>query len=179
MPYTPAEDSYLTLEALEELSSGDLCVDVGTGSCMLAEALLGKCRQVVALDVDLEACRSCPREVDVVCGDAAEALRRCDVLVSNLPYLPPEEPLDIAIHDLGIVPKLLRWVAAHRPRVVVFTFSSLGRMEHLMDALRAMCRVTRISKLHMFFEDIITVVATCPQADAQNENGAGPTSSPP
>jgi len=171
MPYTPAEDSYLTLEALEELDSGDLCVDVGTGSCILAKALLSKCRQVVALDVDMEACRSCPGEVDVVCGDAAEALRRCDVLVSNLPYLPPEEPLDIAVHDLDIVPKLLRWVVAHRPRVVVLTFSSLGRAEYLMETLRAVCRVTRISKLHMFFEDIVTVIATCPQVDTQGETG--------
>mgnify|MGYP000732709805 CR=1 FL=1 len=172
MPYRPAEDSYLTLEALEELDSGDLCVDVGTGSCILAGALLGKCRQVVALDVDMEACRSCPREVDVVCGDAAEALGKCDVLVSNLPYLPPEEPLDVAVHDLGIVPRLLRWVAARRPRIVVFTFSSLGRADHLMEALRGMCRVTRVSKLHMFFEDIVTVVATCPQVVAQNETSA-------
>jgi release factor glutamine methyltransferase len=162
MPYTPAEDSYQTLEALEEVERGDLCVDVGTGTCLLAKALLYKCRHVVAIDIDMEACKSCPPEVDVVCGDAAEALRKIDVLVSNLPYLPPEEPLDATVHDLGIVPKLLRQVTTHRPRVVVLTFSSLGRADHVIDTLRAMCTITTISKLHLFFEDIISVVAACP-----------------
>jgi release factor glutamine methyltransferase len=60
------------------------------------------------------------------------------------------------------VPKLLRWVTTHRPRVVVLTFSSLGRADHVIDALRAMCTITTISKLHLFFEDIISVVAACP-----------------
>jgi len=161
MPYAPAEDSYLTLEALDEVKTGNVCVDVGTGSCILAMALVGKCRQVVATDVDVEACRTCSDEVDVVCNDVTNALRACDVLVSNLPYLPPEEPIDTSIHDLGVVPRLLRWVSAYRPRVVVFTFSSLGRAELLMEALRAMCRISKVIKLHLFFEDIITVVAHC------------------
>ncbi|ACB40319.1 methyltransferase domain-containing protein [Pyrobaculum neutrophilum] len=160
MPYQPAEDSYLTLEALEDVEGGDVCIDVGTGTCILAKSLAGRCRHVVAVDLDPEACKTC-KGVDVVCGDAASALRAGDVVVSNLPYLPPEEPVDPAIHDTGVVPKLLRWISYARPHKVVLTFSSLGRADLVMEALRPMCTVVRLARLHLFFESIYTVVAVC------------------
>ncbi|MEM1571833.1 MAG: protein-(glutamine-N5) methyltransferase [Pyrobaculum sp.] len=161
MPYQPAEDSYLTQEAVDALEGADVCLDVGTGSCILAKALRYKCRRVVAVDVDLGACKSCTPEVDVLCNDAAWGIRRADIAVFNLPYLPPEDPLDVSIHDVGVVPKFLRWISATRPRVVVLTFSSLGRADFVMDALRTMCTVIRTARLHLFFESIYTVTALC------------------
>ncbi|MEM1597027.1 MAG: protein-(glutamine-N5) methyltransferase [Pyrobaculum sp.] len=163
MPYPPSEDSYLTLESIKSLDGSDLCVDVGTGSCILARELARKCRRVVAIDVDIDACRSCPEDVDVLCSDGAAPLRRADAVISNLPYLPPEEPLDTTVHDLGLVSKLLRWISAERPRVVVLTFSTLGRHDYIIEALEAFCAVVRVAKLHLFFESIITVTALCAQ----------------
>jgi release factor glutamine methyltransferase len=160
MVYQPAEDTYLTLGALEG-AAGDICVDVGSGSCALAAALAGKCRQVVAIDVDANACKSCPDHVDVVCGNALDAVRRADTVVSNPPYLPPEEPLDPAVHDTGMIQRLLRWVSAERPRTVIITFSSLGRADLIIDALKAQCVIVRAAALHMFFESIFTVTAHC------------------
>ncbi|MFN7105955.1 MAG: protein-(glutamine-N5) methyltransferase [Pyrobaculum sp.] len=158
--YPPSEDTYLILEVVKDLS-GDVCIDVGTGSCILARRLAERCRHVIAIDVDIEACKSCPHDVDVVCGDGAAAFRRGDVLLSNLPYLPPEEPHYVDLYDLGLTQKVLRWISAFRPRVFVLTSSSLGRIDLILEATRAICRAARVAKLHLFFEDIYVVVALC------------------
>ncbi|AET31908.1 N5-glutamine methyltransferase [Pyrobaculum ferrireducens] len=163
MPYTPAEDTYLTLESVEEIEEGDICVDVGTGTCIVGMALAAKCRVTLAVDIDLNSCKMCKPPVDVVCSDVANAVRRADVVVFNLPYLPPEEPTDAAVHDTGVVPRFLRWISMVRPRVVVLTFSSLGRADFILDALRAQCAVVRARKIHLFFETIYTVTAVCPK----------------
>ncbi|ABL88035.1 conserved hypothetical protein [Pyrobaculum islandicum DSM 4184] len=160
MTYKPAEDSYLTLEMLNEVR-GDVCIDVGTGSCILAKALVEKCRLIIAVDIEEEACRTCPNNIDVICSNATETLRGGDVVVSNLPYLPPEEPIDLTIHDLGIIPRVLRWISANRPHTVILTFSSLGRADFVFEALRSTCVILKIAKLHLFFESIFTVVAEC------------------
>lgn len=160
MPYPPAEDSYLTLEALEDIS-GDVCIDVGTGSCILAEKLSRRCKHTVAIDLDPEACKSCPKDIDVVCGDGADALRKGDVVVSNLPYLPPDEIDDIAVNDLGLTISVLRWVSAHRPKVVVLTTSTLGRLDLITETLRAICAIVKVVKLHILFESIYSIVALC------------------
>ncbi|MEZ0319074.1 MAG: protein-(glutamine-N5) methyltransferase [Pyrobaculum sp.] len=163
MPYPPSEDSYLTLDSVRTLDNLDLCVDVGTGTCILAKEAAKRCRRVVAIDVDLDACRSCPENIDVLCSDGASPLRRADLVVSNLPYLPPEEPLDVAVHDIGLASRLLRWISAERPRVVVLTFSSLGRYDYIIEALETFCTIVRVAKLHLFFESILTVTALCAQ----------------
>lgn len=162
MPYKPAEDSYLTLETIEEIDGGGICVDVGTGYCIIAKKLATKCREVVAVDIDIEACKTCSSEIDVVCSDVGKAVKKVDVVVFNLPYLPPEEPIDITIHDTGVVPRFLRWISIVRPRVVVATFSSLGRADFILEALKAQCVVVAAAKLHLFFESIYSVVAICP-----------------
>lgn len=158
MIYGPAEDTYLTLRSMEAVGAADTCVDVGTGSCELARALVSRCRRVIAVDICPKACRSCPSEVDVICGDGASALRRADLVVSNLPYLPPEGE-DVDIYDHGLTTRLLRWISAHRPRYVVLTSSSLGRLDLILEALRAMGRIVALEVLHMFFEDIVALVA--------------------
>lgn len=157
MIYSPAEDTYLTLKALDLPEPLDTCLDVGTGSCIIARALAAKCRRVIAIDVCPEACRSCPPDVDVLCGDGTGALRGADLVVSNLPYLPPEGD-DVDIYDKGLMSRLLRWISAHRPRYVVLTFSSLGRAELVLEALRAFGRIVALEVLHMFFEDMVSVV---------------------
>lgn len=159
MPYPPSEDTYLTLEALKNVH-GNICVDVGTGSCILARELAERCRHTIAIDIDMEACRNCG-SIDVICGDGAAALKTADVLVSNLPYLPPEEPLAVDLHDVGLASKVLRWISSNRPQTAVVTFSSLGRVDYLLEALRAICRIVELRQLHMFFESIYVVTANC------------------
>ncbi|AAL64041.1 class I SAM-dependent methyltransferase [Pyrobaculum aerophilum] len=161
MPYKPSEDSYLTLEVVEELGGADICVDVGTGSCIIAEKLATKCRETVATDIDIEACKTCNWTIDVVCSDVGRAVRRADVAVFNMPYLPPEEPIDVSIHDAGVVSRFLRWISITRPRAVIATFSSLGRADFILEALRAQCVIVKVAKLHLFFETIYSVIAKC------------------
>jgi len=162
MIYEPAEDTELALRAVEALE-GDICVDVGSGSCIIARKLATKCRWTLAIDIEPQACKTCPKEVDVICGNGLTSLRRADVVVSNLPYLPPEEPLDPSIHDLGLTQQVLRWVSMYRPGTVVLVFSSLGRASHIAEALNAMCTIVRVERLHLFFESIYAVTATCGQ----------------
>ncbi|MEM1902722.1 MAG: class I SAM-dependent methyltransferase [Pyrobaculum sp.] len=161
MVYPPSEDTYLTLELLKDVDYNDLCIEIGSGSCIISTYLSTKCRHVVAVDIDLNACKSCPPDIDVLCSDAAEAVARGDLVVSNPPYLPPETPLDSTHHDVGAVPKILRWITTHRPRVVVLTFSSLGRADLILDTLRTMCRIVDVGVYHLFFENIYTVRALC------------------
>lgn len=161
MVYQPAEDTYLTLELIEGVESGNLCVEIGSGSCIIASQLATRCRHVVAVDIDLESCKSCPPDVDVVCSDAAEAVIRGDVAVSNPPYLPPDSPIDVTHHDVGALPRTLRWIASRRPRVVILTFSSLSRLDLILETLRVFCRVVEIGAYHLFFETMYSIKAVC------------------
>lgn len=160
--YSPGEDSILTLKVLSKLNRNfNICVDVGAGSCILSDKLRELCREVVAVDINPYACSTCKRH-DVVCTHGLSAISRADLVVSNLPYLPPEEPPTdweaVAIYDYGLVNNVLRWASAYRPEVLVLTFSSLGRADFVEEALNVLGRVIYKEIFHYFFEDIISIV---------------------
>ncbi|MFB6490429.1 MAG: methylase [Thermoproteus sp. AZ2] len=159
--YRPAEDSYLTLRVLRRLRDNfGICIDVGAGSCVLSEYLAKICRIVVPVDINVYACSGC-KALGPLCAHGLSAIRRADLVVSNPPYLPPEEPQRdweaVAIYDYGLINHILRWAFAYRPRVLVLTFSSLGRADFVEEALRALGEVLALEKEHYFFEDIISV----------------------
>ena len=162
MVYGPGEDTWLAVEAAAYCVDGaGVCVDVGCGRGYIWDALSSKCKHVISVDINEEACRWSNRH-DVVCCDVAKCVRRADVLVSNPPYLPPEESCTdwetTAIYDCGVLPALLRAVAVMRPRVVVLVLSSLSRGDFVTEALEALGyrEELRVSA-HVFFEDIEAV----------------------
>ncbi len=92
--YEPAEDTWLAWKLLEELPRvGGLGVDVGTGSCVLANVLAKKVDLVIGIDINKMATKACRRcKVEALLCDSMTCLRRgANVAVANLPYLPCED----------------------------------------------------------------------------------------
>ncbi len=96
--YNPAEDTLLLLDALEELRlRGRKCLDVGTGSGIIAIRLARECAYTVAVDL-LEGPALTAKEnskingvhLEVILGDVLTAFREgsFDVITFNPPYLP-------------------------------------------------------------------------------------------
>ncbi|MBP1450014.1 MAG: methylase [Thermoproteus sp.] len=159
--YKPAEDSYLTLKLLDKIGGGfDVCVDVGAGSCILSRRLAEMCRLAISTDINPRSCESC-RGLGPVCSHGLSAVRRADLVVVNPPYLPPEEPPGdweaLAIYDYGLINHVIRWAFAYRPKLIVLTISSLGRIDFVEEALRALGFVVAEETIHVFFEDLISV----------------------
>lgn len=93
--YQPAEDSRLLAEtALGYVESGDLVIDVGTGSGYVGRRLAEEAGvDVVATDLNPHACRQArAASLPVVRGDLLGPIRggAVDVAVFNPPYLPTD-----------------------------------------------------------------------------------------
>lgn len=103
MIYTPAEDSYLLADCAQQYS-GKSAIEIGVGSGMILDALRRRFDQVIGTDIDVEALRFCRKKSSalLICCDAASALARAarfDLVVSNPPYLPDDEPfIDPTVH---------------------------------------------------------------------------------
>lgn len=96
--YEPAEDSLLIARNLDA-REGEACLEIGTGSGLLALVMARAGGRVVATDLSPVACRLARRNaranslaVDVVQCSLAEALEaRFDLVACNPPYLPTAE----------------------------------------------------------------------------------------
>jgi release factor glutamine methyltransferase len=93
--YQPAEDSRLLAEtAADEVASGDLALEVGTGSGYVAAFVRDETgARVVGVDVNPHACRETyDRGVPVVRGDLVSPFRDrvFDAVLCNPPYLPTD-----------------------------------------------------------------------------------------
>lgn len=167
--YGPAEDTWLTVRAVEKCvgpARPRLCIDVGSGGGYVTQALSGVCGATVAVDLNPAACCASKAWGDSVCCDALFCVvgRGDMAVVSNMPYLPPEEKADdweaLAIYDYYFTERLLSWVAVYRPRLVVLTTSTLGLADHVETSLRQLgYRTIHVEKNHMFFEDIVALCA--------------------
>jgi release factor glutamine methyltransferase len=99
--YEPAEDSFLFAENLN-VASGEVVLDLGTGSGILAVLSAKKSSHVVGVDLNPYAVR-CAKEnakqndahqIDFFQGDLFGALHKgfkFDLVLFNAPYLPSEE----------------------------------------------------------------------------------------
>ncbi len=100
--YEPAEDSFLFAENLDVVS-GEVVLDLGTGSGILANIAAKNAGRVIAVDLNPYAIR-CAKEnsklndvqdrIDFIQGDLFSAFcdgLRFDLILFNAPYLPSEE----------------------------------------------------------------------------------------
>lgn len=159
--YSPREDSFLTLKVLSKINrSFNICVDVGAGSCILSQYMERLCKRIVSIDLNPRSCLLC-KNYDALCADGLSSIDRADLVVSNPPYLPPEEPPSdweaLAIYDYGLINKILRWSFAHRPELLVLTYSSLGRADLIEEAAKTLGTIIIKEVEHYFFEDIISI----------------------
>lgn len=99
--YPPSEDSYLLLDTVKEAEAKKI-LEVGCGCGLISLTLARRNVEVVAIDVNREACRNTLTNlkmnrgqgiVHIINSDLVAALRRnvkFDMVVSNPPYLPVE-----------------------------------------------------------------------------------------
>jgi len=175
--YEPAEDTWLALEAVEELvreNSVYLCVDVGAGTGVLG--LRCSMHSGYTILIDVSPCAVyCSRLnsrrmgvdalVDVVQCDNISCIRcpgRESVFVYNTPYLPVEdEGLEGLAWSGGI--REARRLAGQASACtglscVVLVYSSLsGSDKDVVDSLRGAGIAVKKRSLHVFFEDIVVV----------------------
>ncbi len=98
--YWPAEDSLLMLDALRSLDlRGKSCLDLGTGTGILAIEMAMKGCQTTASDISLDSCTLAKKNsllngvsIEVVQGSLARHFRDLafDLISFNPPYLPLE-----------------------------------------------------------------------------------------
>lgn len=178
--YTPAQDSYLLAEVLqEEVRKGDRVVDVGTGSGILAvlSAKLGAV--VTATDLNVKALKCALRNarrnkvsINVVRCDLLSGIKACfDLVVFNPPYLPefkgePRDELTLAwsggkqgkevtLRFLEQVPGYVK--AGSR---ILLLQSSFNPLEEVILRLKSFCSsIEIVAEKSFFFERLYVLKA--------------------
>jgi len=169
--YEPAEDSYLLLENLIA-NKGDFCMDIGTGTGILAIALAKKGCKVIATDVNEYALKLAKENallngvenlIEFRKSDLFEAVQeKFDLIVFNCPYLP--------INDLGILEKA--WSGGNFETIYKF-FNEVdkhlnkgGKFEILISSLTKInmknfekkYKLKKLASKKLFFEEIFVMV---------------------
>ncbi|ADC64453.1 methylase [Ferroglobus placidus DSM 10642] len=92
--YEVAEDSELLLEAaMEEVKEEDVVIEIGAGSGFVSEKLKGKCKFLLATDINPHAAKMCKEKgLEVVIADLFRGIKgKFTLILFNPPYLELEE----------------------------------------------------------------------------------------
>jgi release factor glutamine methyltransferase len=169
--YEPAEDTELLLAALRrEALSGARCCEVGSGSGVVARAMLDAgAARVVAVDANPQAAAATRAlGVPVVRGDLLTPLRGpFDLVAFNAPYLPSAEDerlpgeIDRAFHGGEDGVEVSERFAADLPRVLapggraLLVVSSRADLDRLARAIgHAGLGTQKVAAARFFFEEI-------------------------
>ena len=174
--YEPAEDTFLIAETLD-IKPGEMALDVGTGTGLIALLMAKKARFVLGVDVNplaVELARKNAllngiRNVEFCLSDLFENVSgKFDVITFNAPYLPgePEEPIDLALvgGETGreVIDRFIREVRDYlteKGRVYLVQSSITGIEETLEGFEEAGLRADVVARRHLFFEDIVVILA--------------------
>ncbi|CAI1492417.1 Methylase of polypeptide chain release factors [Thermococcus nautili] len=174
--YEPAEDTFLLAETLE-VKPGEMALDVGTGTGIIALLMARKAKYVLGVDVNPKAVELARKNallngignVEFCLSDLFENVSgRFDVITFNAPYLPgePEEPIDLALvgGETGreIIDRFIREVPDYLTKNgrVYLVQSSITGIEETLNLFREVgLRAEVVAKRHLFFEDIVVVQA--------------------
>jgi len=169
--YSPREDSYLLLEAIEEIR-GKNALEIGCGSGILLESLIKRVNFVIGSDINYEALiitknrikkAGLINKVELVQCNSANAFKNCtfDFVVFNPPYLPSNEDMDISVSGgkKGIE-LTIKWVLEAKEVLkpegkIYFISSSLSHQNELIHYFNSVGFIIRkiISK-KLFYEEI-------------------------
>ncbi|WP_457752221.1 HemK2/MTQ2 family protein methyltransferase [Thermococcus sp.] len=174
--YEPAEDTFLLAENLF-VKEGDVALDVGTGTGIIALLMARKAHFVLGVDVNPIAVKLARRNaelngitnVEFRLSDLFEKVsEKFDVVTFNAPYLPgePEEPIDLALVGGGngrkVIDRFIEDVGDYlKPGgAVQIVQSSITGIERTLELLRKNGLKPQITaKKHIFFEDIVLITA--------------------
>jgi len=160
--YEDREDSWLLQSIIETLDlKGKRVIDLGTGTGIQAITAAKKGAEVFALDINPIACSLAHEnsnlnnaDVKILCSDLFTAIKeseKFDFIFYNSPYLPDEEPRDLAWS--GGEQAVLRFIEQAKNHVskngrIIFVFSSLTGLK---------LKNVKILASQKFFQEIIYI----------------------
>lgn len=169
--YQPAEDTWLLVDCLSELTFEGVVVEVGSGSGAVSSHIAERGVEVVAIDISEAAARStlanCSHllnRVHVIVGDKLSPLRpssRISLIASNPPYLPSENTSDITTEGgqtgaefaISLIDESEEFL--DKGAKLVLIASTLGNDEAITrHAAEKGLNLRRIASKRLFFEEI-------------------------
>ncbi|WP_456368067.1 HemK2/MTQ2 family protein methyltransferase [Thermococcus sp.] len=174
--YEPAEDTFLLAENLD-IRKGDVALDMGTGTGIIALLMARKATYVLGVDVNPLAVKLAGenarlnnvKNVEFRVSDLFENVSgKFDIITFNAPYLPgePREPIDLALvgGETGreVLDEFIEQVPDYlKPmgRVQVVQSSITGIEDTLKAFGKVGLRAEVRAKKHFFFEDIVLINA--------------------
>jgi len=168
--YTPAEDSFLLVEAvLRELRPSDRVLEIGTGSGIVS-ACVKERASVIATDINPYAVK-CARlnGIDSIRADLFNGIKgRFDLVVFNPPYLPSDKKLndwldcawDGGEDGRAIISRFLYHVQDHLTESGRFLLlvSSLSGVDAIMDKMASLGFIAEEVLSEKYFFERLTVL---------------------
>lgn len=174
--YEPAEDSFLLARNLK-VREGDVALDIGTGTGIIALLMARKAKFVLGVDVNpkaVELARENARingikNVAFSVSDLFENVEgKFNIITFNAPYLPgePEKPIDLALvggkKGREVLDRFIAGVDKHlEPEgIIQIVQSSITGVEETIEKLRNKgFNVEITARERYFFEEILVISA--------------------
>lgn len=177
--YEPAEDTFLLAENLK-VKEGDIALDIGTGTGIIALLMAKKAEYVLGVDVNPIAIKLAKenakingiKNVEFRVSDLFENVEgKFDIITFNLPYLPgrPEElkePIDLALiggkRGREVLDKFIDQVIDYlKPNgIIQIVQSSITGVEDTIEKFTKLgFKVEITAKERYFFEEIVVITA--------------------
>ena len=174
--YEPAEDTFLLARNLK-IKEGDIALDVGTGTGIIALLMARKARFVLGVDVNPIAVELAKENAKIngitnvqfkLSNLFENVTGKFDIITFNAPYLPgePEEPIDLALvggkTGREVLDSFLEQFDnyLHEKGVVQIVQSSITGIEETLRKLESKGFTTEITaKERYFFEEIVVISA--------------------
>lgn len=174
--YEPAEDTFLLARNLK-IKEGDIALDVGTGTGIIALLMARKARFVLGVDVNPIAVELAKENAKIngitnvqfkLSNLFENVTGKFDIITFNAPYLPgePEEPIDLALvggkTGREVLDSFLEQFDnyLHEKGVVQIVQSSITGIEETLRKLESKGFTTEITaRERYFFEEIVVVSA--------------------
>jgi len=177
--YEPAEDTFLLAENLK-VKEGDIALDIGTGTGIIALLMAKKAEYVLGVDVNPIAIELAKenakingiKNVEFRVSDLFENVEgKFDIITFNLPYLPgrPEElkePIDLALiggkRGREVLDKFIDQVIDYlKPNgIIQIVQSSITGVEDTIEKFTKLgFKVEITAKERYFFEEIVVISA--------------------
>jgi len=165
MIYQPSEDSFLLESVIKDYARGKKCLDVGTGSGILAnECLKSKAKSVLAIDINPESGKFFKNFLQ---SDLFSNLSRkkFDLIIFNPPYLPQDKREDKESRIVTTGGKegdeiILRFLKQSKeflsPKgIILILFSSLTSRKKINNLLKKLnFSARKIAEKKVFFETL-------------------------
>lgn len=177
--YEPAEDTFLLAENLK-VKEGDIALDIGTGTGIIALLMAKKAEYVLGVDVNPIAIKLAKenakingiKNVEFRVSDLFENVEgKFDIITFNPPYLPGEdkelkEPIDLALiggkRGREVLDKFIDQVIDYlKPNgIIQIVQSSITGVEDTIEKFTKLgFKVEITAKERYFFEEIVVITA--------------------